>query len=105
MQVINDAVNIMRACFGGTNIKIISDKLLREEPSEYAKAGRLYVDIEIEKVKTKLYYSDAEDMHTPIGQLIAEEYVWKVVSEIYKSTPLSRMANMQINKNKNESSN
>lgn len=98
MQVINDAVNIMRACFGGTNIKIISDKLLTEEPSEYAKAGRLYVDIEIEKVKTKLYYSDAEDMHTPIGQLIAEEYVWKVVGEIYKSTPLSRMVNMQRDK-------
>lgn len=98
MQVIKNAVEIMRACFGGTRVEIIGDKLLREEPSEYAKAGRLYVYIEIEKVKIKLYYSDAEDMHTPIGQLIAEEYVWKVVGEIYKSTPLSRMANMQINK-------
>lgn len=98
MQVIENAVKIMRACFGGTRVEIIGDKLLREEPTEYAKAGRLYANIEIEKVKTKLYYSDAEDMHTPIGQLIAEEYVWKVVGEIYKSTPLSRMANMQINK-------
>jgi hypothetical protein len=98
MQVINNAVEIMRNCFGGTKVKILSDKLLREEPNEYAKAGRLYAYVEIEKVKTKLYYSDAEDMHNPIGQLIAEEYVWKVVGEIYKSTPLSRMANMQINK-------
>jgi len=100
MQVIKNAVEIMRACFGGTSVDIISDKLQREDPNEYAKAGRLYADIEIEKVKIKLYYSDAEDMHSPLGQLIAEEYVWKVVGEIYKSTPLSRMANMQINKHK-----
>jgi hypothetical protein len=98
MQIIENAVEIMRTCFGGTKVEITSDKLFREEPSEYAKAGRLYADIEIEKVKIKLYYSDAEDMHTPIGQLIAEEYVWKVVGEIYKSTPLSKMASMQAHK-------
>lgn len=105
MKVIENAVKIMSSCFGGTNVEILSESLLRENPTEHAKAGRLYVNIEIEKVKMKLYYSDAEDMHSPIGHLIAEEYVWKVVGEIYKRTPLLKIAEKQINENKDESSN
>lgn len=78
------SIKIMRKCFGGTKVKLISEKMYRIAPDEYTPLGKLGVDIEIEGIKTFLgCESMAEEIAcTPCGRLIAEEFIYSVIKKL-----------------------
>lgn len=84
------AINIMRNSFGGTNVKLVGEKLYRTKPDEFCKLGRLGIDIEIEGVKTFMgIESLAEDiafLPPPYGQMIADEFVYNIIKNISGKT-------------------
>lgn len=61
--IIYGAIEILRKSFGGTEVKLISEKMYRREPDEWTPLGKLGVDIEINGIKTFLgCESIAEDI-------------------------------------------
>jgi len=75
-NVIYNAIEQLKLCFGGTDVELIGEKMYRLVPSIDAKAGRLGIDIKINGVKTFLgCESMAEPICEPLGQYVAEEYV------------------------------
>ena len=77
------ALDIMRKCFGGTDVKLLSEKMYRLKPDEYAKAGRLGVDIEVMGIKTFFgCESNAENILT-YGQPIADQFVAMLIKDAY----------------------
>lgn len=83
--IIYGAIEVMKKCFGGTGVRLISTEMYRLKPTEDAKAGKIGVDIEIEGVKTFLSYNDfAEDIAcSPYGQMIACEFVYRIIKAAY----------------------
>lgn len=82
-RIIYAALDVMRNCFGGTEVKLLSKKMYRLPPDEYAKAGRLGVDIEVMGIKTFFgCESNAEDILT-YGQPIADEFVAMLIKDAY----------------------
>jgi hypothetical protein len=81
--IIYAALDMMRKCFGGTEVKLLSEKMYRLKPDENAKAGRLGVDIEVMGIKTFFgCESDAEYMLI-YGQPIADEFVAMLIKSTY----------------------
>jgi len=83
--IVYGAIEVMKKCFGGTDVKLISTEMYRLEPTEDAKAGKIGVDIEIMGVKTFLSYNDfAEDIAcSPYGEMIANEFVYNIIKTAY----------------------
>ncbi len=81
--IIYAALDMMRKCFGGTEVKLLSEKMYRLKPDENAKAGRLGVDIEVMSIKTFFgCESNAEDILT-YGQPIADQFVAMLIKSAY----------------------
>jgi hypothetical protein len=79
--IIHGAIERLRSCFGGTRVELLSKEMYRLPPSEFAAAGYLGVDIEIEGIKTFLgHESLAEDIAIhPHGQMFADQFVFDVI--------------------------
>jgi hypothetical protein len=85
---IEKAVEIMRNCFGGTEVSIVSD-CYRLEPTKEAPAGALGCDIQLkvpgrEMDPIKLFFGNtlAEDIAWPpleYGEMVANEIVFTVL--------------------------
>lgn len=89
-QVITHSIEVMKKCFGGTDVKLLSSEMYRETASQEG-IGRLGVNIEIEGVKTFLSYTDfAESICGPMGNLVAEEFVFMVLKESGKFRDMLR---------------
>lgn len=82
-KAIHVAIIKLGKSFGGTNVKLLSEKMYRLTPDEFTPLGKLGVDIEIEGIKTFLgCESIAEDiawLPDPYGQAIADELVYNVI--------------------------
>ena len=73
------AIEVLKKTFGGTDIELLSTEMYRLKPDEYAKAGRLGVDIKVQGVKT---FFGCDSMARPIlewGMHIAEQFVYEVL--------------------------
>jgi len=90
---IYQAIDILKKCWGGIEIEIISDGMYRLPPNEYSRAGMLGVDItikpinsDISAIKTFLgYESMAEEIvYTPYGGMIADHFIWELLGEQLK---------------------
>lgn len=83
--IIHGAIEVMRKCFGGTDVKLISTEMYRLEPTKDAPAGKIGVDIEVEGIKTFLSYNDfAEDIIcSPYGEMIANEFVFHFIKQAH----------------------
>lgn len=83
--IIYGAIERLKNSFGGTEVKLLSEKMYRITPDEFTPLGKLGVDIEIMGIKTFLgCESMAEDIAcTPYGQMIADEFVARVIKEAY----------------------
>lgn len=77
------AIDVIKNCFGGLEVNLISEKMYRRAPDEFTPLGKLGVDIEINGIKTFLgCESMAEQiMCNPMGQMIAEEFAYTILSE------------------------
>jgi hypothetical protein len=83
-KILLKAVDLLREAFGGTDVKIISKEMYRQPPSEFAKAGHLGIDIEIEGIKTFFGHElHATDMLIFKG--LNEEFVYKILMTKYKT--------------------
>ena len=83
-QIIYCAIDILKKCFGGTDVELLSKEMYRLKPSIDAKAGRLGVDIKINGIKTFLgCESMAEPICEPLGPYVANEYVASLMKESY----------------------
>ena len=83
--IIYGAIKRLQNSFGGTKVKLLSEKMYRRTPDEYCALGNLGVDIEIEGIKTFLGCElHAEDIAcTPYGQMIADEFVFKIIHFVH----------------------
>ncbi len=81
-DIILVAVDIMKKCFGGTRVTLLSKEMYRLPPTEFAPAGKVAVDIEIDGVWAILEYSTASEMLEPYGQMVAEEVVFEMVTMV-----------------------
>lgn len=83
--IIYGAIERLKNSFGGTEVKLLSEKMYRIAPDKYTPLGRLGVDIEIEGIKTFLgCESCAEDIAcTPYGQMLADDFVYNVLKTAY----------------------
>ena len=85
-KIIHLAIERMEICFGGTEIKLISEEMYRLPPDEFSPVGKLGVDISIMGIKTFLgCESMAELICQPMGMMIAEEFVFNII----KNHPMS----------------
>jgi len=75
---------MMRKCFSGTEINLLSEKMHRTKPDDFAKSGcgRLYVQIEIIGIKTVFLYANAEDILS-YGQCLADSFVANIIKTAY----------------------
>jgi len=82
--IVYAAIERLKNSFGGTDVKLLSEKMYRLKPDENSSIGRLGVDIEIMGIKTFLgCESMAEDIAcTPYGQMIADEFVFNIIKTI-----------------------
>lgn len=72
--MIEHAVNVMKSCFDGTDILILSE-IYRTEPEEFCPLGYLGVDLYIDGKIVFFPYHIAESIHA-YGKHIAEEFVY-----------------------------
>ena len=77
--IILTAIEVLKKTFGGTDIELLSTEMYRLEPDEYAKAGRLGVDIKVQGVKTFLGCESAAQPILEWGMPIAEQFVYEVL--------------------------
>jgi hypothetical protein len=79
---IHSAIEVLRSRFGGTDVQLISDSMIRLEPDEHSQAGRLGVYIEVEGIRVFLgCESNAEDIIGPLGGEIADEFIYSVIKK------------------------
>lgn len=76
------AIEIIGQRFGGVDVKLLSTKMYRLKADEFAKAGRLGVDISINGIKTFLgCESMAEEIvFNHMGESIADDFVYEVLN-------------------------
>lgn len=87
-SAITQAISIIEKSFAGNDVNIVSE-MYRLAPDKYSPAGQLGCDIVITPMiegctSTKVFFPNyiAEDIAwSPMGQLIANEFVWGCVSE------------------------
>lgn len=84
-DIIHSAIERLRMSFGGTEVELLSEKMYRLPPDGFTPLGKLGVDIKIMGIRTFLgCESMAEDIAcTPYGQMLADEFVARVVKEAY----------------------
>lgn len=74
--ILLSAIERLKFSFGGTDVRLLSNKMFRITPDEFTPLGKLGVDIEIMGIKTFLSCEIAEEIAcTPYGQMIADEFV------------------------------
>lgn len=98
---IHSAIEVLRSRFGGTDVQLISDSMIRLEPDEHSQAGRLGVYIEVEGVRVFLgCESNAEDIIGPLGGEIADEFIYSVIKE--KREMSDKLYSREIQTNESE---
>ena len=77
-----EAIEMLRKCFGGVKVELLSTEMYRQPPSEFCPLGYLGVDIMVEDKKVFLgCESMAEEIVcNPIGMFIAEDFIYKVLN-------------------------
>jgi hypothetical protein len=81
--VVYNAVELMKNSFGGTDVKIFSEKKYRTQPNEYSPIGVLGVDIYIQDIIVFLSYSISENISV-YGQYLADSFVFDILKDEYK---------------------
>jgi len=101
MKVILLAVEIMRKCFGGTQIEILDTNMLRKYPNRFVPMGYLGVSILIycfdNKYNVFLRYQEAEDIVENYQNLdlrfmnmeearmsYANDYIFRIIKDDFK---------------------
>ena len=82
-QIIFSAIDTLRNSFGGTDVKLLSDKMYRRPPDESSPAGKLGVKIEVMGIKAFLGCESMAEQISVYGQSIADEYVYRLVKDAY----------------------
>jgi hypothetical protein len=79
---IHQAIERLRMAFDGTKVELLSTEMYRKPPSEFCPLGYLGVDILVEGQKVFLgCESMAEEIAwNPMGRLIAEDFVYRVLN-------------------------
>ena len=75
--IFNRGIEILRECFGGTDVLILSE-LYRLEPDEYHLAGKLGADVYIEGKKIFIGHQEMEDILF-YGKAIAEDMIGTIL--------------------------
>ena len=79
---VHQAIERLRQTFGGTKVELLSTEMYRLPPSEFCPLGYLGVDILVEGKKVFLgCESMAEEIAwNPLGQYIADDFIYKVLN-------------------------
>ena len=87
-KIISKTIELLQEEYPEFNIKLLTEKMYRMPPSEYAKAGHLGVDMEILGVKVFMGHElHAEDMLChPLGDILRKDFVYGTVFKKYKTT-------------------
>jgi len=82
-KIMYAAIAELEKAFGGTDIKLVSEKMYRKPPTEFAKAGMLGVDVLVEGIPVFLpHESVAEEILWNIGRInLAEEWIWQIIKD------------------------
>ena len=78
-SVVNSAVEIMRGCFGGTDVLILGE-IYRLTPDEFNRAGQVVIDLMIDGKKLTCPYAVMEEICF-YGKTIADDVVYKVIND------------------------
>jgi hypothetical protein len=81
--VIRSGIKIIQNTIEGVTINILDDEMSRSQPTEFLPLGALGVNTEIiwDQVGVNNVFLTAqlcEDMHTPYGDQIAEEFIFSL---------------------------
>jgi hypothetical protein len=81
--VIRSGIKIIQNTIEGVTINILDDEMSRSQPTEFLPLGALGVNTEIvwDQIGTNNVFLTAqlcEDMHSPYGDLIAEEFIFSL---------------------------
>jgi len=84
--VIRSGIKIIQNTIEGVTVNILDDEMSRTEPTEFLPHGALGVNTEIkwEGIGTKNIFISCqlcEDMHSPYGDKIAEEFIFPMFRE------------------------
>lgn len=84
--VIRSGIKIIQNTIEGITVNILDDEMSRSNPTEFLPLGALGVNTEIvwEGMGTKKVFLTAqfcEDMHSPYGDKIAEEFIFPMFRE------------------------
>ena len=84
--VIRSGIKIIQNTIEGVTVNILDDEMSRSQPTEFLPLGALGVNIEInwEELGSKkvfLTFQLCEDMHTPYGDKIAEDFIFPMFRE------------------------
>jgi hypothetical protein len=81
--VIRSGIKIIQNTIEGVTVNILDDEMSRSEPTEFLPLGALGVNTEIVwdqigNAKVFLTSKLCEDMHSPYGDKIAEEFIFSL---------------------------
>ena len=81
--VIRSGIKIIENTIEGVTLKILDEEMSRTEPTELLPLGVLGVNVEVSwdsvgSKKTFLTAEFCEQMHTPYGDLVAEEFIFSL---------------------------
>jgi hypothetical protein len=84
--VIRSGIKIIQNTIEGVTIKILDEEMSRSEPTEFLPLGALGVNVRIdwEELGSKDFFLTAqlcEDMHSPYGDKIAEDFIFPMFRE------------------------
>jgi len=84
--VIRSGINIIQNTIEGVTVKILDDEMSRSQPNEFLPLGALGVNVQIiwEEIGEHNIFLTAqlcEDMHSPYGDKIAEEFIFPIFRE------------------------
>lgn len=81
--VIRSGIKIIQNTIEGVTVKILDEEMSRTEPTEFLPLGALGVNAEIvwDQIGINNVFLTCqlcEDMHTPYGDLVAEEFIFSL---------------------------
>lgn len=84
--VIRSGIKIIENTIEGVTVKILDEEMSRSEPTEFLPIGALGVNAQVnwEDIGTKNIFLTAdlcEQMHSPYGDKIAEEFIFPMFRE------------------------
>jgi hypothetical protein len=87
--VIRSGIKIIQNTIEGVTVNILDEEMSRSQPTEFLPLGALGVNVEIkwEEIGEKNIFLTAqlcEDMHSPYGDKIAEDFVLPMFREEIK---------------------